>query len=458
MATANQWSFPRLSVLFFLFCSACSEADLQPPPRFSSVSFDELKQRVSRVRGLSFKEEVLLETQPAEEIQAALQKSLLEENSDLSRLARVYARLGLLPEKADLPKALSQLHFWREAVLYDAQKNTIVVPKEPLKPDVAILRSPFGREDLTRQILLVHALTHALEEQNFNWQGKLRYATVDSGLALRAVKDGDATLATLAQLIGEPKENPQKFVEGLKSIVRSGSRVDSELSGLPQLLRRELTFQFIWGSQFVMWAYSLKGWDGVNQLFSHPPLSTEQVLHPEKYYGKKDDPLQVNPWSLTRQFGGKIIIDETLGELMIRFLLGRTLSFGEAAQAAAGWGGDRFLAFEQEGRLVLAWVTAWDNREEAQEFFRSYRKALDKTHERSLEPVPGNPETLISSLQNGQTVFLQIRDNCVFFLDGMPPAGALDTAAQVWKTLDIRSGSTRLPLDLANHQFLDSKR
>ncbi len=458
MGMARRWFLPRVSILTLLFCSACSEADLQPSPRISSISFDELKQRVSRARGLTFKEDVLLETKPAAEIQATLQESILEKNSDLSQLARVYVRLGLLPEKTDLAKALLQLHYWREAVRYDAEKNIIVIPQESLKPDLAILRSPFPGDDLTRQILLAHALTHALEEQNFHWQEKLRYVTVDGGLALSAVKDGDATLAALAQWTGEPKENPQRFVEGLKSIMRSGSRVDSALSDLPELLRRELSFQYIWGSQFVMWAYSLKGWDGVNELFSHPPLSTEQVLHPEKYYGKRDDPLEVNPWSLTRQFGGRIIIDETLGELVIRFLLDRTLPSGEAAQAAAGWGGDRFLAFEQEARLVLAWVTAWDNREEAQEFFRSYRKALERRYARSFEPVSGNAETLISSPPNGQTVFLEIRDNCVFFLNGMPPAGALETAAQLWRNLEIRSGSTRLPLDLADHQLPDSKR
>ncbi len=457
MGAAHPRPGPRLLILLFLLCSACSGADLQTLPRVSALSFDELKQRISRVRGLPFKEEVLLETKPAEEIQAALQKSFSENDDHLRQLARVYARLGLLPERTDLPKALLQLGFWRNAVRFDAQKNVITVAREPLRPELGILRSPFPGEEATKQILLAHALTHALEEQNFDWERKLRYATLDSGLALRAVKDGDATLTALAQLTGDPKENPQKLVEGLKSIMRSESRVDRALSDVPELLRRELAFSYAWGSQFVMWAYSLKGWAGVNELFSQPPLSTEQLLHPEKYYGKRDDPLQVNPWSLTRRFGGRIIVDENLGEFVIRFLLGRALPSEEAARAAAGWGGDRLLAFEQEKRLVLAWVTAWDNREEAQEFFRSYRKFLERGSGRSFDPFSGNPEMLISLPNDGQAVFLQIKDNCVFFLDGMAPAGALETAEQLWSNLEIRSGTSQLPLDLAGFQSPGSR-
>ena len=458
MGMAPRCFLPRLSILTLLGCSACSQADLQPPPRFSSISFDELKQGVSRARGLTFTQDVGLETKPAAELQATLQESFSEKNSDLSGLARVYSRLGLLPEKTDLAKGLLQLHFWREGVRYDPLKNTIVVPEEPLEPNRAILRAPFPDHDLVTRALVAHALTHALEEQNFHWQGRLRYATLDSRLALRAVQEGDATLVWLAQLIGDPKEKPQQFVEGLKNIARSGSRVDSELSDLPELLRQKLAFPYIWGSQFVMWAYFLKGSDGVNELFSRPPLSTEQVLHPEKYYGKRDDPLQVNPWNLLRQFGGRIMVDETLGEFLIQFLLGRTLSVREAAQAAAGWGGDRLLAFEQEGKPVLVWVTAWDDRKEALEFFSSYRKALEKSHQQSFEPVSGDPEALTMASQSGQAVFLQIRENCVFFLDGMSPAASLETAGRLWNDLDIRSEPTGLPLDLANRSVPHSKR
>ncbi len=459
MAAGGRLILPRLWILsFFLLCSGCSETDLRSPSSFSAVSFDELKQRVSRTRDLAFRDEVVLEAQRKEDIRAALEKTPLEKNRNLSQLARVYARIGLLPEKTDLPKALLDLRSFREAVHYDARKKTIVVPQEALNPNLAILRSPFLADDLTRQILLTHALTHALQEQHFHWREKLQDGTEDSGLALRAVKDGDANLVGLAQLVGDPKENPQRFLDGVKSIMRVGLRIDAELPDLPELLRQKLAFSYLRGSQFVMWAYSLKGWDGVNELFSHPPLSTKQVLHPEKYYAKKDDPVEVNPWSLIRQFGSRIIVDETLGEFLIQFLLGHTLSPEEAARAAAGWGGDRFLAFEQGGRLVLAWVTAWDNREEAQEFFRSYRRALEKSYKSSFEPAQGNPETLVAMQQNDLLILLQIRENCVFFLDGMPPTSSLEIAEKLWKDLETGSAPGRLPFDLSSRYSPSFKR
>lgn len=444
------WSFAQIWLMSFLFLfPGCSETDLGALPPPSALSFEELKQRVSRIRGLPFQYDVSLETRSAETIQAVLERSLWEEygKENLQQTARVYARLGLLPEATDLAKALLERRLFQQS-LYDSRGKTILLPKGPLKPGPTLLGASSAPEDITKQFLLIYALSYSLQEQHFHWDEKIRNRnTEDSRLTLRALRKGDATLVALAHLMGDPQENRQKMINRIKGLSNVPAQIDRELSQLPELLRQKVAFQFVQGSEFVSWAYALKGWEGVNALFLHPPLSTEQILHPEKYYMKRDDPVRITPWGLIRQLSGKKIIDDTLGEFLIRSLLSRTLSKEEATQAAAGWAGDSLLAFQQGEELVLGWVTAWDDREEAGEFYRSFRRALERRHGISLEPSQAGADTLTASPSSRRSLLLQIRDSFVLLLDGIPPPRSGEVADDLWKELEI--GIESEPLDLA---------
>lgn len=443
------WPLARFWLtVFLLLLSGCSETDpnVLPP---SPLSFEELKQRVSRIRGLPFEHEISLETGSTETIQAVLEKSLGEEyrKENLQQQERVYARLGLLPEAADLAKALLELRLFHQGV-YDSRGKTILLPKEPLKTGLMFLGASSVPEDITKQFLLIHALSYILQEQHFRWEEKIRNRnTEDSGLALRALKKGDAVLVGLEHLMGDPKENRQKIINGVKTLSRLPAQIDRELPHLPELLRQKEGFQFVQGSEFVSWAYFLKGWAGVNALFRHPPLSTEQILHPEKYYLKRDDPVRITPWALIQRLSGKKIMEETLGEFLILTLLSRSLSKGEAMQAAAGWAGDSLLAFQQGEELVLGWVTAWDDREEAGEFYRGFRRALERRHGVPLGPSQTGADTLTTSPSSRSSLLLQIRDNFVFFLDGIPAPRSVEIADSLWD--DLETGVESEPFELA---------
>jgi hypothetical protein len=436
-----------LSLGFLFF--GCVETDLGPLPPTPPLSFEKLKQRVSQIRGLPLRHDVALETGTIDEIQALFERSIMEDakNEHLPQTARIYKRLGLLPEDTDLPKALRDLYLFQQEPLYDPRRNVMIVPRAPSKPSLAFAGSPWGlEEDTARQLLLTYALTRALQEQHFHLEQNLKYQkTADSRLALRALAKGDAVLVGLAHLMGDSKE---KILDGIKALTRLAERADKELFHLPELLRQKATFQYLQGSQFVLWAYSVKGWEGVNRLFSDPPLSTKQLLHPEKYYAKRVDPVQITPWSLIRQFGAQKIIEETLGQFLIRVLLSRTLSKEEAAQAAAGWAGDNLFAFQQGEELVLGWVTAWDNQEEALEFYRSYRGALEKRYRISLQPTPISNDTLTTAPESGHPLLLQARGAFVLLLDGIPSPRSAEIAEALWKELETGTEPLRIPLDL----------
>src|SRR6185295_12605226 len=76
--------------------------------------------------------------------------------------------------------------------------------------------------------------------------------------------------------------------------------LEKSAAGLPDYLRHRLLFPYREGSQFALWALKAKGWQGVNALYANPPLSTAQILHPEKYFAQPDAPSDFLPAGLIR--------------------------------------------------------------------------------------------------------------------------------------------------------------
>lgn len=444
--------------LLWLF-PGCAESDLGISPP-SPLSFEELKQRISRIRELPLEQEVSVESRSIEAIRALVENSFSAENDkeNLQYKAQVYARLGLLPERTDFSKALLELRLALRPLFFDSRRNTIFVPKDSSRSAFTLSGFSSIADETAKQLLLTHALSYLLQEQHFRWGEKIRRAsTEDSRLALRALREGDATLVVLAHLARDAKENKERISQGLRAVSRLPARIEKELSEFPELLRQKIAFQYVQGTKFVSWAYTLKGWQGVNSVFLRPPLSTQQLLHPEKYYAKREDPVRIVPWTLLRRFGGRKVLDETLGEFLIQSLLGRALSEGEAAQAAAGWAGDTLLAFRQEGAMGLGWVTAWDNREAASEFHAGFLRALERRHGVPLRPPQAGSDLLTAALPRGG-LLLQIRDRFVFFLDGVAAPLSVAIAEELWS--DLQTGTEAEPLDLAkrNRQALSVKR
>lgn len=443
------------SIGFFILCfflSSCARADAPLLSPTSELPFDRLKKTVSGVRGLAFEKEVSPDFQSSETIQAALQQSLFEDYGEahLSRMTQVYQRLGLLPGGVDLGKALLEFRKLERTVRYDVGRKAVILPQEPLKvsaPFLPLRARPADGNAL--QFLSVQALTQALLEQHFHLDEMLRSARpYDERLALQALVQGDGVLVGLTASWGDEKEKAKKLLPEIQAIAAQSARVDTELPSLPELFRQKLIFRYLHGSQFVLWAYTLKGWDGVNALYSRPPRSTAQILHPEKYYAKRQDPLRVVPWRLIRSAEQSPIVEETLGEFITRFLLRTALSKEEAARIAASWRGDTLLAFQQGDKLVVGWVTAWEDPAKAKEFHRAYQKTVEKRLGFALQAKAPGEGILLASPANAPAVLLQVRENFVFYLDGLAPARSLQLAEELWKELETVPDSIPIPYDL----------
>ncbi|HYN22393.1 MAG TPA: hypothetical protein VE078_15640 [Thermoanaerobaculia bacterium] len=353
-------------------------AGVAPLPEKLSSRIGELLDEAEKYRGLEAKEPV-----PSGMVDdPALRRKLVESfEADLppEKLRPVEAALkafGLIPESLDLVKFLPALLTSQVAGFYDPERHYLAL----VERDGEFLPSglPSDQARQAEEAVLVHELTHAIQDQHFHLESFATGQPLDDVDAAKvALIEGDATLvmmdffaqASLASLPGL-EEAMGSFLADPGELLETGIPGTADLASAPLWFRDTLLFSYFEGFQFCLSARKKGGQTLLDHAFSSdPPRSSEQILHPEKWHTKRDDPVTVLLPDLSRALAGWTRVTEAqLGELGVRTLLRNAMKKDErAAQAAAGWGGDRFAVYEKEGERLLVWVTEWDTEPDARE-------------------------------------------------------------------------------------------
>jgi hypothetical protein len=97
-------------------------------------------------------------------------------------------------------------------------------------------------------------------------------------------------------------------------------------------------------------------------------VSTEQIIHPERY--PNDVPVPVDVPDLAPELGpGWEDLDvQPVGEMWLRVALGLRLDGDVASSAAAGWDGGLYRAWSDGEEVAVVLATAWDTEADAAEF------------------------------------------------------------------------------------------
>jgi hypothetical protein len=198
----------------------------------------------------------------------------------------------------------------------------------------------------------------------------------DRRLAALALVEGDATTAQTGWMLKylTPDEIAQIAAEA------SDPAVLAVLARTPAILLETSLFPYGAGATFVGALQGPGGTAAVNAAFKQLPVSTEQILHPDKY-AAGEGPVDVRlPADLAARFGTgwSVAARDTLGELQIRVWLKAGGLAGDLARAAAdGWGGDRAAVLVgPSGGSVLVLVTAWDTQADADAFQAAAASAI----------------------------------------------------------------------------------
>jgi hypothetical protein len=198
----------------------------------------------------------------------------------------------------------------------------------------------------------------------------------------------------------------------------------NKLLTAPDVVQKALRFELREGKNFVaqLFENENKGWEGVNEAYSSPPISTEQVIHPEKYFSGEEPQRTITP-NLAAKLGKgwEQVSANTIGELLLRTYLEQHLDDTQAAEAAAGWGGDRYsLLTGPEAERLLIMQIKWDSLQDSAEFFDAYKTFVgvktqgtettsDKVGESGRKWV--TPDETVFLGQIGPTILLIIGDN-----------------------------------------------
>ena len=431
--SARKFSILILSTLF-----GCSWPGSQAFGPATAQSLPEIARATEHIRGLAFKRPVKLSD--------SLGVSSTSDTAQSSaQLWRVYQRIGLVAESADFAQAYSRFLNLEQAAFYDPRREAISVSPEAVKIGQALGGTP--AQD-GKAVAAVIALTRALQEQHFRWQQRVDGTTLaDRKLAFKAVADGDA--ATVALHFLNPNPATLVWADQVQALSRLTVELDRAGSSLPAMLREQLVFPYRDGAQFVQWAYAAKGWAGVNALFADPPLSSAQILHPERYYVRRAAALQIIPFGLFRQMKESAVTEETLGEFLIQVLLASSHARKEAALIASSWTGDYLSAYPDGENLITAWLSVWSGEGDAQRFYRAFQTVLERRHRLRFEASARPQDGVKAALRSGRSMILQVRGPVVLLLDGMTAPRAFETSEAIWKELEIRTESPAFPFETA---------
>lgn len=371
------------------------EAD-QAPAEATAVPIAEVAERVERVRGLEFERVPPVRTVTGDEAREEGLAALDEDYPPAERAAdeRILILLGLLPSGADLRELAGSVFGEEVAGYYDERTGRMTIVEGATR----------GGDEA--ELTLAHELVHALEDQHFGL-GSDDAGLDDERSARVALFEGTATVAMIDYAVRYLAPGPvarRDLLRGFDLVNLFGADTD-----LPPYLERSLVFPYAEGARFVD---AIGTWGPANRaLRGEPPVSTEQVLHPEKYRAG-ERPL---PVAMPRPSGPgwQREAHGTIGEFDTAELIRSSDSPLRAERAAAGWGGGSYVLWESERvqpswRLELAW--RWDTRRDAAEFVAALPRYIERTlrARRGAGGVWVTPDGNTVTVQPGDTVRLMI--------------------------------------------------
>jgi hypothetical protein len=307
-----------------------------------------------------------------------------------------YAQLGLLPAGTDLEAILLSVLEEQVGGYYDPGTDTLFV-----LGDMPRSLAP---------ILMVHELTHALDDQHFSIDALIDRAGGDSDRSdvAGAVVEGSGTLVMTRYVLLEIMAG-RLSPDSIKDLTASEAGRAEKLMSSPPVLQRALLASYVLGQTFALRGNLLKVAQAtpsadLDRMFRDPPASTEQLLHPEKYWDEsaKDLPLPVTLPDLASTLGDgwKRTGGGRLGELTMAVLTGAEavdFTSAEAAmparwtnEAASGWGGDQWQTYVNGDRRVSVLATVWDTPKDASEFdasLVSHQAGVSRRHWRQGDVV-----------------------------------------------------------------------
>jgi hypothetical protein len=291
---------------------------------------------------------------------------------EIKLIGRVESALGVLPVGSDGEQVLLDLYEFGVLGIYDPKRKVLLIGD-------FVDRFALG-------MVVGHEGAHGLQDMHFDLEAlsTMHKGQSDLDTARTFLVEGDAQASYLAWMAGS---------EGLASIGDTllQRQADEVLlvrdgMGIPYpTLARMLQMPYTDGTMNVIRLARDHGWEAVDALYAELPTTSEQMLHLDKLAKREPAmPVKIDPQPLLELAGDhQVIWEDDLGEASLLAMLADVAPPAEARAAAAGWGGDRYIALERQTNpaaapLVVGMIV-WDTERDAKEFEPVFRRYLEHT-------------------------------------------------------------------------------
>ncbi len=321
-------------------------------------------------------------------------------------------KFGFVPQDFDLAKTEVDLLTEQAAAFYDYQKKKLYI-------------TDWAPKDM-REEALIHELAHALADQNFHLERFIRKGSDDDDLSMarEAVMEGQATWLmseAVERREGQTLKGAPDAVELMSRAMDSGGKEYPVFDSSPLYLRRTLVFPYTQGLLFQNAVVEKLDQAAFAQVFKHPPVSTQQILHPEKYFAGVKPTRPTLP-RLSAGKGYKQLTAGTMGELDHALLIEQFLDAKRAGEMAPHWRGGAYALEEKkaEQRVVLEYAAEWETADWARQYFEAYQEVLRKKW-RTIDVTTKSDSTFAGRGDDGYFV-VRLEGTVVRSLEGLRDA------------------------------------
>jgi len=369
------WLIALAALLFAPVSAQDSGTVIEPSPALLA-HIDELENYAIEIRGLAPLTPVSRYFPSKEDLTVFLSGQFEDEATieSLIEYEIIYKAFGLLAPDIDLLTVYHELLVDQIGGYYDPETkrmNTLLLSSDTLGDALPLLE----------QIVYVHEYTHALQDQYYDLNSllsdELAAANPDASAAIQALVEGDASEVMTLFVTALTEDKPDEVMSQLGDMLAFSASADVP-AGTPDILTQELTFSYTQGQAFVEALIAEGGYAAVDAAFLNPPVSTEQIIHPEKYLaGELPIVVEMTDNAASLGDGWILTYDKIGGEYFLRNWLKQGLGVLQIAVAASGWGGDRYQLYTNpEGQVALEWKLVFDTPTDQEQFLEYLPKGL----------------------------------------------------------------------------------
>ena len=386
----------RLGLVFLLLAVSCRNDKTPPYER----QLAEYTPQVEAALGLKFKTPPKMEVRTKDQVRDFLLSHIEDSvaRRELDGQTALFHALGLIDDTLDLKKLFVPLLTEQIIGFYDPRTKVLYV----------VDGAPKDYAGYT----IMHELVHALQDQYISLDSleKLTYDS-DRQSAMQSVIEGQATFEQMLMMTGGKGSLTGSLPGGwqqMQDMIRQATATQPVFASAPMVIQEALLFPYVNGADFVR---RYKERHPSRLSFDSLPLSTEQIMHDDAYFGShKSLPVTVGLPPIANQ-----IYQNNLGEFGIRlFIYHHLKNIKTAAAAAQGWGGDRYAVVRTPKGNGVVMVSTWDTAVDGAEFVSALTAVTGKRFGDSTGVIPAANKSETANLRRytgkGRTVVIATRE------------------------------------------------